>query len=95
MFDSEPSSLESEDDNIFFHIQDPPVVHTPSVDIDVGTLPHVHTEAKPPHRFGELTRVFTRRTSTAYVSTSSAILIFETHIDENTSKLPSVNYYSF
>jgi len=56
---------ESEDDNIFFLIQEPSDVHTPSVDTDLDTLPLVHEKLKPPHQFGESTRVFTRRTSTA------------------------------
>ena len=89
-FDIESSSLESEDDNVFFLVWDSPIVHTLSpIDIDLDILPQEHEERKPPHRFREATRVFTRCTSTAHMTTSTAILIFETQTGENTSILPS------
>ena len=48
------SSLESKNDNIFFLVQDPPVMRTSSlIDIDLGTLPPIHGESKIPHQFGE------------------------------------------
>jgi len=63
-------------------------VHTPSlVDIDIGTLSHVHREPKNPYPFGESTGIITRHTFT----TSFAIPIFGIQIGENTSTLPSSN----
>ena len=47
-------------------------------------LPHVHGEPVLPNWFRELTKVFTRRTFTAHMSTSSVILISETQTGENT-----------
>ena len=48
-FDCESSSLGS-DGNMFFFIQNPPVVHTPLlVDIDFDTLSLVHGEPKLTH----------------------------------------------
>ena len=32
---------------MIFLFQDPPIIHTPSIDIDLGTLPHIHGEPKP------------------------------------------------
>jgi len=65
-------------------------VHTPSsVDIDLGTLLSVHGEPKLPHRFGESTRVFIRRTSTIPVPIYFAIPIFESQTGKNISALPS------
>ena len=75
-----------------FLVQDLPIMHTPlSVDIELGTLPHVHGEPKPPHQIGESSRVFIRCTSTTHVPTFSAIPIFKIQTCENASTLPSSN----
>ena len=91
-FDSESSSLEFEDDNIFFFVQDPLVVHTPSsIDINLGTMPPIHGEPKLFHWSKKSIRIFTRRISTVQVPTSSATVIFETKTGDNTFTLPSSN----
>jgi len=75
---------------MFFLIQDPPIVHTPSsVDINLDILSSVHGDPKTHQQFGETTRVFTRRISTAPMPTSSVAPIFESQTSENVFALPS------
>ena len=54
----------------------------------MGTLPPVHGEPKPHHRFGESIKVFTKCTSVASVSTSSSVSTSKLQTDENTFAVP-------